>query len=609
MINACYSLTESFGGAIIIFTLLTKIILFPISLASQKNSIILFRIQPQLEDIKARHDGDSRTMLKEQKSLYKKEKYSTIKTILPLLVQLPIIIGVVRAVNNAVLNESYTFVFLGLDLSETPGFSSALVIVPVLSAASAFLLCLTQNSFNPLTKAQNGFGKWGTTIFLTVFSGYFAFVCRAGVGLYWIAGNLSGSLVVVACALIYNPKKYIDYENRSVRPKLSKEEKTALKERRRSEKIREKEDVRRFFTCKKHLVFYSEASGFYKYYKPLTEYILNNSDIIIHYVTSDMNDQVFALNHPRFISYYCSYNGLITLMMKMDADIVVMTMPDLEQYHYKRSLVKKDIEYIYMAHGIGSGNLNMRKGALNHYDTIFCYGSYHDEEIRATERVYGLPAKNLVKTGFGMLDVMIENYNSLDKIENTKPQILIAPSWQKDNILESCLDRVLNGLPADKYLIILRPHPEFIKRFPGKMKDIFDRYGDKTSPDFVIQTDFSSNSTVYMSDLVITDWSGIAPEFSFTTKKPTLFINTQMKEMNPEWRKIGVEPIEFRIRNKTGSAVDIDKIGDIEKIVCELLDSRKEYGQKIREMMNECLYNIGYAAATGGEYIINRLRK
>ena len=43
-------------------------------------------------------------------------------------------------------------------------------------------------------------------------------------------------------------------------------------------------------------------------------------------------------------------------MMKMDADIVVMTMPDLQRYHIKRSLVKKDVEYIYIDHVLYNKN-------------------------------------------------------------------------------------------------------------------------------------------------------------------------------------------------------------------------------------------------------------
>ena len=41
-------------------------------------------------------------------------------------------------------------------------------------------------------------------------------------------------------------------------------------------------------------------------------------------------------------------------MMKLEADIVPMTMPDIETFHIKRSYIKKDIEYIYLFHGFAS---------------------------------------------------------------------------------------------------------------------------------------------------------------------------------------------------------------------------------------------------------------
>ena len=252
--------------------------------------------------------------------------------------------------------------------------------------------------------------------------------------------------------------------------------------------------------------------------------------------------------------------------------------------------------------------MTIRKGALDHYDTIFCYGKNHNEEVRAMEKTYGLPEKKLVNVGFGLIDMLIGSYESCGLAKKSKPQILIAPSWQKDNILEYCLDGLLNELLSDKYRVVIRPHPEFIKRFPGKMKLIFNKYGGKIGEDFEIQTDFSSNSTVYLSDLVITDWSSVALEFSFTTKKPSLFINTPMKIMNPEWEKIGIVPMEIWMRDKIGISVDTDKLGTVGKTADELLDNSDEYKEKIINLMDECLYNIGRSAEFGGEYIINQLR-
>lgn len=608
LLNFCYALTENFGSAIILFALLIKIILFPISLISQKNSLLLLKLQPELEEIKARHAGEPRELLKEQRALYKKEHYSTFKAILPLLLQIPILIGIIKAVNHAANHGNYNFLFLGIDLSVAPSLIHG-AMIPLLSGLSAFLLCLTQNILNPLTKSQGFIGKWGTTLFLTIFGGYFAYVCQAGVGLYWIFGNLLGIMVGYLCYLIYSPKKYANLIQRSVKLKLTPKERQEQKERKKFGKLKEREDLKRFFTCEKQLVFYSEASGFYKYFAHYIEYILEHSEIVVHYLTSDLNDQVFKINNPRFKAYYCSANGMITTFMKMDADVVVMTMPDLNHYHYKRSLVKKDIEYIYLPHGIGSVNLLARKGALNHYETIFCPGSFLNDEIRATEKMYHLSQKRLVNTGFGLLSQMIENYELLKKKEHFKPKILLAPSWQKSNILELCLDALLKELFQMNACIILRPHPEFIKRFPNKMKILFDKYGKNVGADFEIQTDFSSNSTVYSSDLLITDWSGIALEYSLATKKPTLFINTPMKVMNPDWQKIDIEPFDIWIREKIGLSLEVNQLSKIHDAVETLFDNRNSYKDAIEQILREQLYAPELSAQVGGNYIINQIQE
>jgi len=611
IMNLCYTATGNFGWAIVLFTVLARLILFPISLISQKNSIIMVKIKPALDDLQARYAGEPNALLKEQKALYKKEKYSAIKAILPLLVQIPLIIGVISVVNNPVrhLGETVYPYFFGMDLLSLPEN----LFVPALAIVSTIFLCVMQNVFNVISREQGFFAKWGVMIFLTVFTGWFVFVVPTGVGLFWTYSNLLAVLSLAICNLIYNPKKHIDYENRSVKLKPTKEEKAAIRERRELEKAREKVDMERFYSVKKELVFFSEQSGFYKYFEHFINYIIENSDITVHYLTADINDQVFKFDKPQFEAYFCSdsgFQGLITTFMEMDCKVLAMTMADFHVYHFKRSIVNKNIEYIYIDHGLGSGNLTLRQGALNHYDTIFCNSKDYNEEIRATERVYELNDKNLVDVGFGLLDMLIENYSKQERPKRDKPQILIAPSWQRDNLLEYCLAPLLEGLFKLDAYIIIRPHPEFIKRFPAKMKVIFEKYsGNISGGQLEIQTDFSSNSTVYNSDLVVTDWSSIGLEYSLTTKRPTLFINTPMKVMNPEWQKIDVQPMDIWLRDRIGKSLDVDKFEEIEAVVTHLLDSGDEYKTVIEDMMREHLYNIGNTAEVGGKYIIGRVEE
>ena len=147
------------------------------------------------------------------------------------------------------------------------------------------------------------------------------------------------------------------------------------------------------------MMFYSEKSGFYNYYAEIIEYLLAHTKIILHYVTGDPDDQVFRMNVPNLIPYYVSDRNLGTFFAQLDVPIVVMTMPDLQTFHIKRSVVKKDIEYIYVFHGYGSTTIQYRKGAFDHFDTIFCIGPYMINEIRETEAKYGLKPKKLIEHG------------------------------------------------------------------------------------------------------------------------------------------------------------------------------------------------------------------
>jgi len=436
-----------------------------------------------------------------------------------------------------------------------------------------------------------------------------------GVAVYWVSSIFFSILQMYILNVIINPKKYIDYDRlEESRKMLADLENLGRRKKRWYQKDpykkREKEDYKRFFSiANKHLVFYSEKSGFYKYFKNIIEYLLSHSNVIVHYVTNDPNDAIFQLaeNQPRIKPYYIGLKKTITLMMKMDADIVVMTTPDLQNYYIKRSYVRKDVEYIYVFHGLASTNMVVRKGAYDHFDTVLCVGQHQIDELRETEEMYNLPAKNLVPCGYGLLDDLIASYEKMGDVINDPKVILIAPSWQPDNILDSCIDNMLDSLFKTNYCIIVRPHPEYIKRFPAKMERLISKYKDKIGNNFNIETDFSSNTSIFSADLLITDWSGIAFEFSFTTKRPSLFIDTPMKVLNPDYVKYKNQPLDISLRNQVGISIKPDEVDKVCNIVHNLISEKKSYVEKIEQVRSKYIYNIGESGRFGAEYILSKL--
>lgn len=612
----CYWLLKNYGLAIILFTLFTKVILLPLSIWVQKNSVKIVKLQPEINHIKATYFGDKDTIAEKQADLYKREKYNAFASIIPLAVQLVLLMGLVDVIKNpkpAIPAEAMNF--LGFDLTVIPSQAGGVtLLMPVAAALAAWLLCVAQNRLNPLQAEQGKLNQIGMTLLSVGISLVLGAFVPLGVGFYWIWSNLFTIVLQIALNWMIDPKKYIDYkELEKSREELKELEGLGKKNSwffRDPYIKRERADYKRFFSvANKHLVFYSEGSGYYKYFEDIITYLLKHSNVIIHYITSDPEDAIFKREEPRIKAYYIGEKRLITLMMKMDADIVVMTMPDLETYHIKRSYLRDDIEYIYTEHGISSNNLMLREGALAHFDTIFCVGPHQIEEYRQEEKVYGLKERNLVEVGYCLLDNMRQNYQNMPKACNQKKTILIGPSWQKDNILDTCIDTLLEQIVKDEYRVIVRPHPQYVRLYEGRVNALIERWEEKLNEDFQIETDFSSNVTVYTADLVVTDWSNIGYEFSFATNKPTLYINTPMKVMNPNYEKLGVIPFDIRVRSEIGAALELDGLDEFGSKVKYLIDHTPEYYSVIEQIRQRSFYNPQKADEAGGRYIIERLKE
>lgn len=618
VMNGCYALCNNYGWAIVLFTLISKIVLIPVSVWVQKNSIKMVKMQPEINFLKAKFFGDKDAIAEEQAKIFKREKYNPMASVIPLLIQIVLLMGVIEVIKAGMGNPAINMDFYGINLSLVPSEQGVgLIWSPIVAGVSAWILCVAQNAANVLQAEQSKSNKYGTMLFSVGLSLYLGWFVSIGVALYWVASNLMAVAQLYILNWAINPKKYVDYE-------LLEKSKKELEELgniggQKKKKLfgdadskRERADYKKFFSvANKRLVIYSEGSGYYKYFKNIVEYLLEHSNLIIHYVTNDPNDRIFemAKEQTQIRPYYISEKKAITLMMKMDADMVLMSTPDLENYHLKRSYVRKDVEYIFTNHGIGSDNLTLRTHALDHFDTIFCVGPHIVEEERALEKLYNLPAKNLVETGYCLIDDMDENYAKMEKTENAVKTILVAPSWQQDNLMDSCLDELLDGILDKGYRVIVRPHPQYVRIYSAKMNRILEKYKDRFNDNFTIETDFSSNVTVYSADLLITDWSNIGYEFSFTTYKPTLYINTPMKVMNPEWQKIDVVPIDIRIRDQLGASIDLDKMDKVGEVVDKLIQNTVEYHGTIEQLKKETFYNLGHSGEVSGQYILKRLKE
>lgn len=618
VMDVCYSICRDYGWAIILFTLVSKIILLPLSIWVHYNGLKMVRMMPAINWLKVNHYGDKDAIAEGQAELYKKEKYNPLAGVVPVFVQLIILLGLVEVIRNLLASGSEEkLMFLGINLGWIPSERGGIsFVIPVLAALSALLMCVTQNRSQALQAEQGKVNQYGMLIISVGLSLYLGIFVNAGIGLYWIASNLFSVAQMYLLNWAIPPQKHVDYaELEKSRAALAEiesigEEKKSLFKRDENAK-REKADYKRFFSIRnKHLVFYSEKSGFWKYYKDIIEELLKRSNVRIHYVTNDPKDQIFeyAKREPRIQPYYIGPKKIITLMMKMDADIVVMTTPDLETFHIKRSYIRKDIEYIYAQHDTMSTHMAFREEAFDHFDTIFCVGPQQMQEIRRREELFGLPKKKLVECGYCLLDDLLVDVKAYREKERTGTvKILIAPTWNEDNILDSCVDELIERLRGEGRQIVVRPHPEYVKRYRPRLDALLARWEGKQGDDLRFETDFSSNSSIYESDILITDWSAIANEFSYSTERPTLFINTKPKILNENWEKLGIQPLDYKLRDEIGCSLDKDKLDRADEIVRDMVEHPERWSERIRAIREQNIFNPGSAGKVAAQYIISEL--
>ena len=674
LMKGCWLLVQNYGLAIILFTLATKFVLLPLSIWIHNNSIQMVKIQPEVNFLKANHYGDMDTIADKQAELYKKHKYHPMLSLVPLAAQIILLLGVVqiiyhpldylfaidsetiRAMVDACIANGYEINvedssyqlaliehikngalqgsafdvemlnsinafqnnFLGFNLSTIPSsnFWSIYLLMPIIAGFSSWLMCWTQNLSNVLQHEQSKLSQYGMTILSVGISLYLGIGVPAGIAWYWVASNVFSIIQMYVLNAIINPKKYVDYEAlEKSRKALAEIEALESKKKDPNYKInraREKKDYKRFFSIvNKKLVIYSEKSGFYKYFEAIIEHLLANSNIVIHYVTNDPDDAIFALaeKEPRIKPYYIGLKKMIPLMMRCEAEIMVMTTPDLDKYYIKRSIMKKDMEYVYVPHDMMSAHMGFREGALDAFDTIFCTGPHIVREVRATERVYGLREKKLVEFGYPLADKLIEagKQERENHVSKARKDILIAPSWQEDNLLDSCIDELIESLYCDAYHLIIRPHPEYVKRYGARLQALTEKYAHLVGDGLSFELDFTVNRSIYAADMLITDWSGIALEYCFATLRPAIFINTKIKCMNPNWEKIDCVPVEISLRDVVGISVDKERVSECRVIAADLFDRAEEYEAKIAKVLDEHIYNQGKAGEVGANYLLSSI--
>ena len=175
-------LTINWGLAIILITLLIRLLMFPLTKAQHVSMAKTKKIQPKIEKLKQRYGEDKNKLGQAMIELYQKEKVNPIGGCLPIILQMPIFLALYWVLLESVELRHAPFVFWIQDLSVQDPF----YILPILMGASMLVMQKMQPSPASLDENQKKVMQIMPLIF-TVFFLWFP----SGLVLYWLISNIA----------------------------------------------------------------------------------------------------------------------------------------------------------------------------------------------------------------------------------------------------------------------------------------------------------------------------------------------------------------------------------------------------------------------------------
>lgn len=217
-IHILYTLTQNIGFpsyalAIVILGVIVRILLLPLSIMQMKSTIGMSEIQPEIRELQTKYGNNREKLSEEMGKLYKEYDVRPAAGCLPLLIQMPILYALFRAMREYNFSENASFFWI-----ESLNNTDALYIMPILLAVVMFLqqkLSMPKGSEmanNPSMKVM--------LYFMPVMMGFFALQFPTGLCLYWI----TTSAIMIFQQMFMNRLRAKEMEERKVEREKRREE-------------------------------------------------------------------------------------------------------------------------------------------------------------------------------------------------------------------------------------------------------------------------------------------------------------------------------------------------------------------------------------------------
>jgi YidC/Oxa1 family membrane protein insertase len=192
-----YRIAPNYGVAIILLTLVVRLLVLPMSIKGQRSMMKMQRLQPQVEKIREKFKGDQERLNREMVEMYKRNHVNPMGGCLPMVIQLPVFFGLYYALLNAIELRQAPFVGWIKDLSAPdclpirgmPAIPfTDLHGIPVL----VILMTLTALAQQWMTPRNPDPSQQKMMMYMPVVFSLIFLQLPAGLSLYYFASNLLG---------------------------------------------------------------------------------------------------------------------------------------------------------------------------------------------------------------------------------------------------------------------------------------------------------------------------------------------------------------------------------------------------------------------------------
>ncbi len=219
LLSIFYGFTKSYGFSIILLTVTVRLILFPLTAKQMRSMNAMARVQPQIKKMQAEYKDDRQKLNEEMMKFYKQEGINPAAGCLPLILQIPVFIGLFRVIRGlsssgplswlgihvaqpsylskdsemyrSIVKSGGRLLSWGYDLAESASSTKnvAYIGLVVVYAASGWVQQNLATKRQPAPVGQAAQMQQIMKIF-PIFMGIFAYNMPAGLVLYWFASNL-----------------------------------------------------------------------------------------------------------------------------------------------------------------------------------------------------------------------------------------------------------------------------------------------------------------------------------------------------------------------------------------------------------------------------------